>query len=1414
MLSLKVYQQDGLRLPKGDQPGFGNVVFLLAPNKEDGYKMLNDKFIDFRISMYKYFMQDFVYKEKLGYRKYVKNNTGQFRKEFVDLDTDAPIRLVTNGNRQAILKKRYNLIVSLGEWERLFFNFQIKASLDKITTDYWNFIGKRINDPCFDVPSSNKNKGDYNKILLINVDQWLSENNKLSLRRKDLNNPIAILLVTLYKFPQKLGVLHNTDIVFTSPSQNKVMVVKSSDLIKKKYTLVKNRLRGIIKNIAVDEEGVDETVVLDAPSTPKDLMTKPIDQMTTEEIIAKREKKEEMVANQVRQEVLGKITKNLLGDIEDITDDGSYTGDIEVDNDKINEIKNIANNFMDENPEILENFDTDMAMKEVENAIKKRYYIKEYTPKYSDKKLKKIQELAGKQTEVVGSIDEDIKDLESKIIDTSDYSNVVNTLNPNITTSRFVNFDKSYNEKKLEQDIDNAVAQLSNASIKVFVTEKSVEDTSTAMDLKKTYTYKLVDENGVKMTLKFDVPVIFDDHYMMIKGSKKIIQHTLILKPLVKSGKSQVQINSNYQKMFIMLHSSADPRSNALLKFLTANASDFDVVTGNGIVTNKHYHSTLEYNDIARKIVQFRIDDILFILDTSYIDKMIEQGKLKVDKAKLEDHIIIGIDNKHNPIYMSVDDSYVDTVLSYMHEEYREEIKQIARKQSGTGKLYRYATTKPMQKEIPVVLMLLYFEGFTKVMEKAGVEYEIIEGKDDPIDADAFEYGLTEMEDGYIKWKRMPIENSFLMNGLFHLPMNQYSIKELDSKDIYAYMLTNFYSYANQSFNLDQYYDFMIDPITKEILTDMNLPTDLVSLVLLAVKMLASTDYTPEGDLHNMRLRSNEIIPYHIYKAVTSAYGAYRKTQHRRKPQNISVRQDEVIRSMNNQTASAMNDASTLNPILEISKITAVTYKGEGGTNEEHAFKLDVRKYNDSMLGVLGITTSPDSKVGINRQLTLEPNITSTRGYIDCAGSEHVEELNSAQLCTPSEMLTPLGVQHDDPARTSMAFKQTMYMVLPDHADSVLIGNGVEKVLPYHLSSSFSVIAEDAGKVVEVGDDYIVVQYKNGRYRTIDMSVKIDKNATAGFFVESKMISNLKEGDSFKKNEILAWNNKAMACDKATKDVTFRLGPLLKIAVIPEWDIYEDSAPVSKRASEMLATDMVMDARVVLNKSAYIQKIVKVGDKVNAGDTLVVYDNYHDDPDVMALIQSMRDINQEEVIEQHSNKVTTHYTGTIVAIEVITTVPVEELSPTLQKVVKDYWKSIKKKNAVLEKYKNEGDLNYYKSGNVITKAPEVAEMDSRGKVGKFTIGEGIMITFYIEFKDILAKGDKLTSEFALKSITSHVIDEGLEPYAQSRPDESIDLIVAPLSISARKTPSIFLAMFTNKILIEAKRTLKDYWENN
>jgi len=1407
--SMMVYIQSGFLPPKGETPGFGNIIFVNTPSRNSGYELLSSEFINYRNALYKRYMIDLIYKEKIGFKKYVKNNTGAFRKEYPSMGLTG-LKLVDNSNKASTLKKRYNLIVNLGEWNDIYFQFQIKSSLKKICMNYISFLKNRVNSEDLLEYTS--------KIIYIDIDQWLSDTNKLSLAKKDLTNPIAILLVSLYKFPDILACLQDCDIVIVSSSQNKVMRIANEDLTQKNYTRIKQKILSIASSIQVNMENMDDSIMDEETGEPG----KPINKMNTDELVNKIVHPEKSVVEQRKREIISSLTKNLLGENDDEDEELNFIGeDVNVeedDDDKISEIENIANNYLDEHPELTEDdADLDEALKEVTNEVKKKYYIREFGTKYSDKKLKEIQKLNNIQNDTIGNPDDEIANMESKVIEASDFSDSVSTTNTNVTYSKFVNFDRSYNEKKLQKDIDNSVAMLSNASTKVFIVGKEEEDTSTPLDLKKTMIYHLQDENGKKMTLKFDVPIVIDDHFLMIKGNKKIIQHTLILKPLVKTDRNTVQIVTNYQKMFIMRRKETftDLKTNALIRYIKKKEKDFKVIFGNGVVTNKKYKSTLEYDTVARKIVQFQIEDSLFILDNNLLNETLDKMNIPYKKIDREENIIIGINLKDSkPITMSSEESFVDVVFNNIPEEYVEAVKKIGRKSNG-GKLLSYSMTKPLNKTLPLILLLSYFEGFDTVMKKANIEYELIPktDKDKLSEIDLFDWGLTEMADGYIKWKRYPMENSLLLNGLNKLPMNVYNMEELESRDMYVYLLTNVYSYANQSFNLDQYYDFMIDPITKEILIDMKLPTDLVSLCLLANKMLKTNEFTPEGNLKSMRLRGNEVIVYHTYKAVTDAYGQYRKTQHRRNPKPVSVKQDIVIKKMLTTAASAMTDASSLNPLLEIAKLHEVTYKGENGTNEEHAFKLNVRAYNETMLGVLGITTSPDSGVGIKRQLTLEPNITSTRGYIDIAGKENVEELNSANLLAPSELLTPLGMQHDDPTRTSMSYKQSMYMLLVDDSDTTLIGNGSEKILPYHLSSDFVVPAEDDGVVVDKKNDFLVVKYKNGKYRSIDLSLHMKKNSAAGFYIESKLITNLNVGDKFNKNDILAWDDKAFKKSKHGGEASMRLGPVIKAAIIPEWDIYEDSVPISARASEKLSTTMAMPINVSLNKNATVSKMLKVGDKVNAGEPVIVFDNYSEDEDVMKMIQSLREEEAEDIIETNSSRKISHYTGTISHIEIASTVDLDELSDSLREIVSKYWNNLEKRQKVLDKYSNKDDLNYYKSGNVISVTPEPIKPDYQGRIKGEKVDEGVVITFYVSFKDTMARGDKLASQFALKGITSHVIPEGLEPVAESRPEEPIDLIIAPLSVSARKVPTIFPSMFAMKILIEAKRHLKEYWEN-
>jgi len=382
-------------------------------------------------------------------------------------------------------------------------------------------------------------------------------------------------------------------------------------------------------------------------------------------------------------------------------------------------------------------------------------------------------------------------------------------------------------------------------------------------------------------------------------------------------------------------------------------------------------------------------------------------------------------------------------------------------------------------------------------------------------------------------------------------------------------------------------------------------------------------------------------------------------------------------------------------------------------------------------------------------------------------------------------------------------------MLPTEQSSSVLIGNRVESIIPYHTGDEFSIIAEDNGEIVDIKENIVIVKYKNGSYKSIDTSVQVKKNASSGFFIESQLKCDYKIGDKIKKGAILAYNPKIFTKNEDENNISLNIGVLCKLAILSTWDIFEDSAPITKKLSEKMTSVMVWDKSVALPAHTIVDYIVKVGDSVKTGDTLIRFDSAGDDPEATTFLSAIRAELGEEIIESLNTSIKSKYTGEIVDIKIYSTIDLEEMDPSLQKIVSEHYNKIKRKNRVIDKYKNPNDSNYYKSGILVNEVAEKINPNVQGKIKGIRVDNGVLIVFYIKYYNQMAKGDKLTAYSALKATVAHVIDEGLEPYSEYRPEEEISSFVAPIAVEARKTPSIFLSLFGNKLMIELKRQLKE-----
>ena len=223
-----------------------------------------------------------------------------------------------------------------------------------------------------------------------------------------------------------------------------------------------------------------------------------------------------------------------------------------------------------------------------------------------------------------------------------------------------------------------------------------------------------------------------------------------------------------------------------------------------------------------------------------------------------------------------------------------------------------------------------------------------------------------------------------------------------------------------------------------------------------------------------------------------------------------------------------------------------------------------------------------------------------------------------------------------------------------------------------------------------------------------------------------------------------------------------------------------------------------------INAMDDIESIVKVGTEVEIGDPLIVFgmgdtgdkavDNF-----LKAFGDGMNPLDKAKRI------VKSKHAGKVVDVRMYTTKPNEKLSPSLADIFNEYYRENIKKRAILDKYDKHDTV--YKLDTLYT-------LPTKPLTGTSIKGitTDVLVEVYIEHDDDVSVGDKAVVYGASKQIISEVVPEGLEPYSEFRPDEEISMLVAPSSVLKRMIPSITILAGANKVLVEAKRKMREIWE--
>ena len=347
--------------------------------------------------------------------------------------------------------------------------------------------------------------------------------------------------------------------------------------------------------------------------------------------------------------------------------------------------------------------------------------------------------------------------------------------------------------------------------------------------------------------------------------------------------------------------------------------------------------------------------------------------------------------------------------------------------------------------------------------------------------------------------------------------------------------------------------------------------------------------------------------------------------------------------------------------------------------------------------------------------------------------------------------------------------------------------------------------AEEDGEVIEVNDDigFIVVKYKSGKVKAINTKPEIVKNSGSGFYLANKLQpTHTKVGEKFKKDEPLAYHPEYFRYSKMN-GLRFSVGPLVKVAFMSSYNTYEDAGICTEKMAERMKTSIVYQECGKFKRNNNIISMVKVGDHVSIGDTLIKFDASTSDTELAKYLSKLSDENAKALENESKSDIKAVHAGKVIAIKVYSLLEPKSLSPSLGNIVQQYFDQATAKKDFLNKFDNNDSI--MKAGYLLTDSSEPVK--DRYDSVKGIKGIDVLIEIYIEHDDVMGVGDKLAVFGPNKQIISEVIPAGYEPYSEMHPDEEISVLAAPGSSMRRMIPSLYKMCAATKCLMELKRKI-------
>lgn len=779
------------------------------------------------------------------------------------------------------------------------------------------------------------------------------------------------------------------------------------------------------------------------------------------------------------------------------------------------------------------------------------------------------------------------------VFDKTYNSNMVNVL------------DKHYIKNNYLQDIVRTIYSMEKSL--VVIEDYNIVPTDNKDDV-EIHTIKIKPLNGASSTIRFYLPkpnedgtfVLSENTYRMRKQRQQI--------PIYKVSPTQVALNSYYGKVFInkaikKVYSYGYWLYKHLLKMdnvSNVTPGELDVpdvklfkLYGDIARGIKFFDMTLENEKKEVRVLRFSFD---YVSRYNFIE-LTDEDLIKLEN---DDRIIVG----ESLTFVTKDKPEVDIILLSKDGTLSlADKKMVIREFDNFYNLLgitefsgpvEFATLKILKEHVPIGLILGYYMGLDNLLESINVKYAIIDNKNRKEIKGYLEQGYYSIKfaNKTVVVSRDKGIGDLILSGLV-------SIKELSSMNFEIFLNKTSYLTVFNNLNYPSVYvkeikimeDMFIDPMTRDVLEDLKLPLTFKGLLIKGCEMLIDDTHSRHNNIEGQMIKGYERVSGMVYKALTRAIREHENRIAFSKSKIIVDPYSVISKIKEDNTTIQLDD---INPMAIIKTAGEVSYLGDGGRAIETMTK-ETRVRSSSEIGVFSESVKDNGDVAVLSNLVPNVNIGNIRGVVT-----EQKDIGAGwgDILSPTALLAPFST-FDDGKRINFISIMAGHVVPINDMKVPRIRTGYESIVPVTSSDKYAITAEMDGVVKSVNNKEIVVSYSNKTtksYRLIKWTTKEESHSC----YTHQLVTNLKAGQKFKKDDTIAFDNVFFEPDIFNPNrVLYKQGTYINTAIVENTETYEDSGALSSKVCERLGTKCTKVHSIVINCTDVLSNVLNIGDSVD-----------------------------------------------------------------------------------------------------------------------------------------------------------------------------------------------------------------------